>query len=79
MVQVNVRDNNVENAIKTLKRKLQKENLFKEVKQRKQFEKPSRKRKRKLEENRKRGRKKNQFFDFSVNTASSNSTNNSSN
>ena len=64
MVQVNVRDNNLDNAIKTLKRKLQKEGLFKEVKQRRYFEKPSEKKLRKREEASKRGRKGSRnFFD----------------
>lgn len=57
MVQVNVRDNNLENAIKTLKRKLQKEGLFKEVKQRRYYEKPSEKKLRKKEEAFKKNRK----------------------
>lgn len=54
----------MDSAIKTLKRKAQKENLFKEVRNNKHYEKPSAKRKRKLEENKKRGKKKNNFFDY---------------
>jgi small subunit ribosomal protein S21 len=44
---IKVNDNNVEGALKVLKRKLQKEGLFKEIKRRKAYEKPSEKEKRK--------------------------------
>jgi len=65
LVQVSVRDNNLENAIKTLKRKLQKEGLFKEVKQRRYYEKPSEKKLRKREEAVKKNRKGAKgFFEF---------------
>ena len=57
MVQISVRDNNVEQAIKMLKRKLQKEGLFREVKQRRFYEKPSEKKVRKRQESAKRTRK----------------------
>ncbi|MDX1949571.1 MAG: 30S ribosomal protein S21 [Rickettsiales bacterium] len=63
MVQVNVRDNNVEAALRTLKKKLQKEGLFKEVKQRRYYEKPSEKKLRKSEEALKKNRKSNRYFD----------------
>ena len=46
-VEIHVVDNNVEKAIRVLKRKLQQEGLFREMKQRKFYEKPSVKRKRK--------------------------------
>jgi small subunit ribosomal protein S21 len=46
--------NNVEKALKALKRQLQKEGLFREVKNRSFYEKPSEKRKRKRREARKK-------------------------
>jgi small subunit ribosomal protein S21 len=43
-VQVLVRDNNVDQALKALKRKLQREGVFREMKRRRAYEKPSEKR-----------------------------------
>ncbi|MFS8113469.1 30S ribosomal protein S21 [Rhizobium jaguaris] len=43
-MQVLVRDNNVEQAIRALKRKMQREGLFRELKQRRAYEKPSERR-----------------------------------
>jgi small subunit ribosomal protein S21 len=57
-VEIHVVDNNVEKAIRVLKRKLQQEGLFREMKQRKFYEKPSVKRKRKEKEAQRRLRKK---------------------
>ena len=37
---VNVKDNNVEQAIRALKKKMQREGLYKEMKLRKHYEKP---------------------------------------
>ena len=37
---VNVKDNNIEQALRNLKKKLQREGLFKEMKLRKHYEKP---------------------------------------
>ena len=54
MVTVIVKNNNVDRASRTLKKKLQKEGLLKELKQRQYFEKPSAKRKRKKAEGIKR-------------------------
>ena len=54
---VNVKDNNVEQAIRTLKKKMQREGLYKEMKLRKHYEKPSLKRAREKEENIRRARK----------------------
>ncbi len=48
---------NIEKAMKVLKRKLIKEGLFKELKARRYFEKPSIRRKRKEKESRKKARK----------------------
>jgi small subunit ribosomal protein S21 len=57
-VEITVIDGNVEKAIKVLKRKLQQEGLFREMKQRKFYEKPSVKIKRKQKEAQRRLRKK---------------------
>jgi small subunit ribosomal protein S21 len=40
-LQVLVRDNNVEQALRVLKKKLQREGLFREMKRRRHYEKPS--------------------------------------
>ena len=50
-------ENNIEKAMKVLKRKLIKEGLFKELKSRRYFEKPSERRKRKEKESIKKIRK----------------------
>ena len=47
---VTVRNNNVEKAMRVLKKKLQKDGLFKELRQRDYYEKPSEKRIRKGKE-----------------------------
>lgn len=39
-----VRDNNVDQALRALKRKLQREGVFRELKRRRQYEKPSERR-----------------------------------
>jgi len=54
---VNVKDNNIEQAIRNLKKKLQREGLFKEMKLRKHYEKPCLKKAREKEENIRRSRK----------------------
>ncbi|MBB3458558.1 small subunit ribosomal protein S21 [Rhizobium sp. BK313] len=43
-MQVLVRDNNVEQAIRALKKKMQREGLFRELKARRAYEKPSERR-----------------------------------
>ena len=50
MVTVTVKNGNVDRAMRTLKKKLQKEGLLKELKQRQYFEKPSAKKARKKAE-----------------------------
>jgi small subunit ribosomal protein S21 len=40
-VQVTVRDNNVEQALRALKKKMQREGIFREMKLRRSYEKPS--------------------------------------
>ena len=49
-IEVVVRDNNVEKALRVLKKKLQKDGLFRELRMRQFYEKPSLKRQRKLKE-----------------------------
>ena len=44
MVQVLVRDNNVDQALRALKKKMQREGIFREMKMRRAYEKPSEKR-----------------------------------
>ena len=56
---VNVKDNNVEQALRSLKKKMQREGLYKEMKLRKHYEKPCLKRAREKEESIRRVRKLN--------------------
>ena len=56
-MQVTVRDNNVDQALKVLKKKMQREGLFREMRQHKFYEKPSEKRTRKKAEAIRRARK----------------------
>jgi small subunit ribosomal protein S21 len=56
-VQVLVRDNNVDQALKVLKKKMQREGVFREMKLRKHYEKPSEKRVREKAEAVRRARK----------------------
>jgi small subunit ribosomal protein S21 len=56
-VQVFVRDNNVEQALKALKRKMQREGVFREMKLRKHYEKPSERKARERSEAIRRARK----------------------
>ena len=60
-IQVTVKDNNVEQALRVLKRKLQKDGFFKIVKLKNTYEKPSEKKKRILQENIKRVKKLNKL------------------
>jgi small subunit ribosomal protein S21 len=54
---VQVRDNNVEQAMKALKRKLQREGIFRELRRKKAYEKPSERRTREKSEAIRRARK----------------------
>ena len=56
-LQVFVRDNNVDQAIKALKKKMQREGIFREMKRRKSYEKPSERRAREKAEGIRRARK----------------------
>ena len=57
MVHVLVRDNNVDQALKALKKKMQREGLFREMKMRRHYEKPSERRARQKAEAIRRARK----------------------
>ncbi len=41
VIEVTVKDNNIEQALRSLKKKMQREGLYKEMKLRKHYEKPS--------------------------------------
>ena len=56
-MQVIVRDNNVDQALRVLKKKLQREGVFREMKLRRHFEKPSEKKAREKAEAQRRHRK----------------------
>ena len=56
-VQVLVRDNNVDQALKALKKKMQREGIFREMKLRQHYEKPSERRARESAEAIRRARK----------------------
>ncbi|SCA55738.1 30S ribosomal protein S21 (modular protein) [Candidatus Terasakiella magnetica] len=57
IVQVVVRDNNVDQALKALKKKMQREGVFREMKLRRHYEKPSEKKAREDAEAVRRARK----------------------
>lgn len=56
-MQVSVRDNNVDQALRALKKKLQREGVFREMKLRRNYEKPSEKKAREKSEAVRRMRK----------------------
>ncbi len=56
-VQVTVRENNVDQALKALKKKMQREGIFREMKLRRSYEKPSEKKAREKAEAVRRARK----------------------
>ena len=56
-MQVMVRDNNVDQALRALKKKMQREGIFREMKLRQAYEKPSEKRARERAEAIRRARK----------------------
>ncbi len=57
IVEVVVRDNNVDQALRALKKKMQREGIFREMKLRRAYEKPSEKRAREKAEAIRRARK----------------------
>lgn len=56
-MQVLVRDNNIEQALRVLKKKMQREGVFREMRQRKAYEKPSERKNREKGEAIRRARK----------------------
>tara|TARA_B100000579_G_scaffold343503_1_gene295805 strand:- start:39 stop:296 length:258 start_codon:yes stop_codon:yes gene_type:complete len=60
-IKIEVKDNNVEQALRVLKRKLQRDGFFKIIKLKNTYEKPSEKKKRILQENIKRVKKLNKL------------------
>ena len=56
-MQVHVRDNNVDQALRALKKKMQREGLYREMRMRRHFEKPSERRARERAEAVRRYRK----------------------
>jgi small subunit ribosomal protein S21 len=56
-LQVLVRDNNIDQALRVLKKKMQREGVFREMKQRRSYEKPSERRNREKAEAIRRARK----------------------
>ena len=57
VIKIEIKDNNIEQALRILKRKLQKEGFFKIIKLKNTYEKPSEKKKRIKQENIKRVKK----------------------
>ncbi len=57
VIKIEVKDNNIEQALRVLKRKLQRDGFFKIVKLKNTYEKPSEKKKRLKQENIKRVKK----------------------
>ena len=60
-IKIEVKDNNVEQALRVLKRKLQRDGFFKIIKLKNTYEKPSEKKKRILKENNKKVKKTNKL------------------
>ncbi len=56
-IEVTVKDNNIEQALRSLKKRMQREGLFREMKLRKHYEKPSLRRAREKEESIRRSKK----------------------
>ena len=56
-IEVTVKDNNIEQALRSLKKKMQREGLYKEMKLRKHYEKPCLRKAREKEESIRRVRK----------------------
>ena len=57
VIKIEVKDNNVEQALRILKKKLQRDGFFKIIKLKNTYEKPSEKKKRERSENIKRSKK----------------------
>ena len=64
VIKIEVKDNNIEQALRVLKRKLQRDGFFKVIKLKNTYEKPSEKKKRILQENIKRVKKLNKIMKY---------------
>ena len=64
MVEVTVRDGNIDQALRALKKKMQREGIYREMKMRKHFEKPSERRVRESAEAARRVRKMSRKGDY---------------
>ncbi len=64
VIKIEVKDNNVDQALRILKRKLQREGFFKILKIKSNYEKPSEKKKREKQENIKRVKKIKRMRDY---------------
>ncbi len=62
-IEVTVKDNNIEQALRSLKKKMQREGIYKEMKLRKHYEKPCLRKAREKEESIRRVRKLNRRND----------------
>ena len=63
-IEVTVKDNNIEQALRSLKKRMQREGLFREMKLRKHYEKPSLRKAREKEESIRRVRKLNRRSNY---------------
>ena len=63
-IKIEVKDNNIEQALRVLKRKLQRDGFYKIIKLKSNYEKPSEKKKRILQENIKRVKKLKNTFPY---------------
>ena len=61
VIKIEVKDNNIEQALRMLKKKLQRDGFFKNIKLKNAYEKPSEKKKRIQQENIKRVKKLNKL------------------
>ena len=65
-IKIDVKDNNVDQALRILKRKLQREGFFKILKIKSNYEKPSERKKRERQENIKRSKKIKRMRDYNI-------------
>ena len=66
VIKIDVKDNNVDQALKILKRKLQREGFFRILKIKSNYEKPSERKKRERQENIKRAKKIKRMKDYNT-------------
>ena len=66
VIKIDVKDNNVDQALRILKRKLQREGFFRILKIKSNYEKPSERKKRERQENIKRAKKIKRMRDYNT-------------